>query len=184
VLAGCQKPAEPGPSPLPTATGGAAKAKAPAPAEEKPAAAATETKAEVANLKNADGQYLCVVDDKVIEDPATALKVVEGGKTVYLCCQQCVDKFKLAPAKYMPPDDDKPAKVDETKIGNAKNLEGKYICPVRYEPIADLASAPKFEYGGKTYYFCCPGCDDEFKKDPQRYIDAAAPAPKGATKSS
>ncbi|MCK4998304.1 MAG: YHS domain-containing protein, partial [Anaerohalosphaera sp.] len=23
---------------------------------------------------------------------------------------------------------------------------------------------------GKKVYFCCPGCDAEFKKDPEKYI--------------
>ena len=26
------------------------------------------------------------------------------------------------------------------------------------------------EYKGKKVYFCCPGCDAEFKKDPEKYI--------------
>jgi len=25
-------------------------------------------------------------------------------------------------------------------------------------------------YGGKTYYFCSPGCKRAFEKDPQRYL--------------
>jgi len=193
VVAGCQKTPEPSPSPLPSAAGGPAKAKAPAPAEEKLAGATTESKAEVANLKNADGKYLCPVCDMVIDDPATALSVQEGGKTVYLCSQADVDKFKAAPAKYMPEDEGKPAKidgakpakVDETKIGNAKNLEGKYICPVTHDAIADLATAPKVDYKGRTYYFCCADCPPKFEKDPEQYMDSVkAPAPKGAGKTS
>ena len=27
------------------------------------------------------------------------------------------------------------------------------------------------EYEGKKVYFCCPGCSDEFLKDPQKYMD-------------
>jgi len=26
-------------------------------------------------------------------------------------------------------------------------------------------------YKGKKVYFCCPGCDDIFLKDPEKYID-------------
>jgi len=34
---------------------------------------------------------------------------------------------------------------------------------------ADRTSRP-FEYGGETYYFCCPGCRVAFEKDPAAYI--------------
>ena len=27
-----------------------------------------------------------------------------------------------------------------------------------------------FEYEGRTYYFCFPGCERSFEKDPQRYL--------------
>jgi YHS domain-containing protein len=26
------------------------------------------------------------------------------------------------------------------------------------------------DYQGKRIYFCCPGCDVEFKKDPEKYM--------------
>lgn len=41
------------------------------------------------------------------------------------------------------------------------------ICPVLHSKASKRYS---YEYGGKTYYFCCAGCIEEFKKDPQKYI--------------
>jgi xanthine dehydrogenase accessory factor len=35
---------------------------------------------------------------------------------------------------------------------------------------ADGSSRP-FEYEGKTYYFCCPGCRAAFEKDPTHYMN-------------
>lgn len=42
------------------------------------------------------------------------------------------------------------------------------------------------DYQGKRIYFCCPGCDTEFKKDPEKYLKkmreegiALKPAPAG-----
>ncbi|NUQ74082.1 MAG: YHS domain-containing protein [Polyangiaceae bacterium] len=32
------------------------------------------------------------------------------------------------------------------------------------------ADSPKVEYEGKTYYFCCSGCDKAFQKDPKKYL--------------
>jgi len=47
---------------------------------------------------------------------------------------------------------------------------GNKICPVTGEKIDEAAKAT-YEYGGKIYNFCCPMCIDEFKKEPQKYID-------------
>jgi YHS domain-containing protein len=30
------------------------------------------------------------------------------------------------------------------------------------------------EYGGETYYLCCPQCQAEFERQPQRYVRGAA----------
>jgi len=41
------------------------------------------------------------------------------------------------------------------------------ICPVMAAPInKDLYT----EYKGEKVYFCCPGCKQEFEKDPEKYI--------------
>ena len=43
-------------------------------------------------------------------------------------------------------------------------------CPVMPEDAID----PKVTYvhNGKTYAFCCEGCIDDFKKDPEKYAKA------------
>jgi len=46
---------------------------------------------------------------------------------------------------------------------------GNKICPVTGEKI-DEKTKVTYEYQGKIYNFCCPGCPDEFKKDPEKYI--------------
>jgi len=45
--------------------------------------------------------------------------------------------------------------------------EGLGICPVMGGAAFKEYS---YSYEGKTYYFCCPMCIGEFKKDPERYI--------------
>ena len=54
---------------------------------------------------------------------------------------------------------------------------GNKICPVLGEPI-DETSKATYEYKGKVYNFCCAGCIDAFKKEPQKYIDKINQAPK------
>jgi YHS domain-containing protein len=46
---------------------------------------------------------------------------------------------------------------------------GNKICPVTGQNI-DETSKVTYEYEGKIYNFCCSGCLDEFKKNPDKYI--------------
>ncbi len=46
---------------------------------------------------------------------------------------------------------------------------GNKICPVTGDKI-DEKNKVTYEYKGKIYNFCCPGCPEEFKKDPEKYI--------------
>jgi YHS domain-containing protein len=42
------------------------------------------------------------------------------------------------------------------------------ICPVMGGKInKDIF----VEYNGKKVYFCCPGCEPEFEKNPEKYLD-------------
>lgn len=42
-------------------------------------------------------------------------------------------------------------------------------CPVMGHAIKDKSKAVKFEYKGKTLYFCCQDCVAKFKADPEKY---------------
>ena len=70
------------------------------------------------------------------------------------------------------------AKDSDTKTGQASIVEqvnqaeevGNKICPVSGEKI-DERTKETYEYKGKIYSFCCPDCVEEFKKDPEKYIE-------------
>ena len=51
---------------------------------------------------------------------------------------------------------------------------GGQMCMVTGEKL-DPKTAVKLEYKGNTYWFCCAGCIDQFKKDPDKYIAAMPP---------
>jgi xanthine dehydrogenase accessory factor len=36
------------------------------------------------------------------------------------------------------------------------------------------ADAPTVDHDGGTYYFCCRGCADSFRDDPDAYLDGDA----------
>ena len=60
------------------------------------------------------------------------------------------------------------AAVQQAVAKGAINV-GNKICPVTGEKIVEKDKGT-YEYEGKIYNFCCPMCIDEFKKDPQKYI--------------
>lgn len=47
---------------------------------------------------------------------------------------------------------------------------GNKICPISGEKIDEKMKAT-YEYEGKIYNFCCEMCIEEFKKDPEKYIE-------------
>lgn len=64
----------------------------------------------------------------------------------------------------------------------------KIACAVETEDMVDVkaATAKKMyaDYKGNRYFFCCPGCPAEFKKDPEKFaknahIKTPAPAKNG-----
>jgi xanthine dehydrogenase accessory factor len=48
--------------------------------------------------------------------------------------------------------------------------------PVCGMTVAVAASTPTAEHAGRAYYFCCGGCRERFRADPERYLTAAAAA--------
>ena len=43
--------------------------------------------------------------------------------------------------------------------------------PVCKMEVTPETVAAEYEYKGKTYYFCAPGCKAAFEKDPEKYLD-------------
>ena len=44
------------------------------------------------------------------------------------------------------------------------------IDPVCGMQVDEKSAAATYEYKGKTYYFCAPGCKADFEKDPEKYL--------------
>ncbi|MDZ7341614.1 MAG: YHS domain-containing protein [candidate division KSB1 bacterium] len=47
------------------------------------------------------------------------------------------------------------------------------ICPVSGEEVLKSEAAGPYKYKGTEYYFCCNGCLEKFKKDPESYLNKA-----------
>lgn len=52
-----------------------------------------------------------------------------------------------------------------------KNEIGKkVVCPVMKASLTVNAKTQAADYQGKSYYFCCNGCPEQFKKNPGKYV--------------
>lgn len=69
------------------------------------------------------------------------------------------------------------ADAKEIKPAGEAKLGDTTSCPVSGERFVVSESSPKAEHEGKTYYFCCPGCEANFKKDPQKFLNKAPSTP-------
>ncbi|MGB8953012.1 MAG: YHS domain-containing protein [Candidatus Aminicenantales bacterium] len=52
--------------------------------------------------------------------------------------------------------------------------EDTVICPVNGKVMKTSEAKATFEYQGKTYYFCCEKCKEEFVKNPEKYLQKKA----------
>jgi YHS domain-containing protein len=44
------------------------------------------------------------------------------------------------------------------------------IDPVCGMNVDEKKAAAKYEYGGKTYYFCAVGCKEKFAQAPEKFV--------------
>jgi len=63
-----------------------------------------------------------------------------------------------------------PANTAEVKAPGVAKVGERSTCPVSHEEFTISAQSPKVDYKGKTYYFCCSGCDQKFKENPEKYL--------------
>ncbi|GMU24230.1 MAG: hypothetical protein AMXMBFR13_43060 [Phycisphaerae bacterium] len=98
-------------------------------------------------------QTTCPVTGEPVK--ADSFTTFEGRK-VFFCCDDCIEKFKKAPAKYLPAlyKQVYPQRIQAT-------------CPVMGGAVDPEVSV---EHEGHKVYFCCEGCDKKFKKEPAKYL--------------
>lgn len=62
----------------------------------------------------------------------------------------------------------------EGKEDESKAVEvGNKICPVSGEKVGEMGEIVKYEYNGKIYNLCCPMCQKDFSKNPEKYSKIA-----------
>lgn len=102
---------------------------------------------------------------------------VYEGKIYYFCSNACLEKFRLSV---------QPAK-DTVRVGRGEEVvsHGEMMAPSpagEIDPVCGMSvnsktAAGKYDYQGKTYFFCSAGCLDKFKNDPGSFFGAGKTAP-------
>ncbi|MGZ4787231.1 MAG: heavy metal translocating P-type ATPase [Terriglobales bacterium] len=108
-------------------------------------------------------------------DPAHARGQAEyKGNTYYFCCPGCEAKFKADPEKYLarvPVSTGMSGMVRLGQVGMKPKLETDPVCHMQVDPAK---AAGKYDYKEQTYYFCNPQCEQKFRAEPARYLQALA----------
>lgn len=73
-------------------------------------------------------------------------------------------------ASSAPPPVPASAEAAGLKAPGVATIGDRTICPTSGEEFTVTSASPKVEYQGRTYYFCCGGCDAKFAQDPQKYL--------------
>jgi len=112
-------------------------------------------------------------------DPAKAKASYEHeGRTYYFCCTGCQGKFAADPARYLSPDW-KPQGMGHGGHGPGAPMmlhaPGAQRPAPAIDPVCGMTVDPakakaSYEHEGKTYYFCCAGCQGKFAADPAKYL--------------
>lgn len=90
------------------------------------------------------------------------------GERYYMCCPGCDTEFQKDPEKYIK----QMATTEQHKTTVDKDMIGaEVVCPVSSDRFHVSETTPVVEHEGEKYYLCCPGCELEFKKDPEKYIE-------------
>jgi Cu+-exporting ATPase len=86
------------------------------------------------------------------------------GKSYFFCCPGCRTKFEADPEKYL---------AKQAAAAQASETIDP-VCGMKVKPEKAAAS---YEYKGKSYFFCCPGCRTKFEADPEKFLNNRAAAP-------
>ena len=150
-----------------------------------PVELAVATKEDAAGIER---QKVCPVMDEPLGSMGQPVKLLVGGKPLYLCCKGCIKKVKAEPARYYvmvngtrsQSSSQKPEVAlgtEEVRTGvfkvskdDAPFIAAQKKCPVMDEPLDAMGGPYKVNASGKAVYICCPGCAKRISAEPKKYL--------------
>lgn len=114
----------------------------------------------------------CPVSGAQLGSMGDPVVIKHGNREVRFCCNACKPKFDAEAETYL-------QKIDKQIIEAQKDLYPLSTCVVSGDTLGSMGEAVDYVHGGRLIRFCCNGCIDDFKSDPDKYlekIDAAVVA--------
>ncbi len=121
-----------------------------------------------------NGTHIDPICGMTVNPETTAGSFQHEGRTYNFCSKGCLQKF-----------------IAQTGGGNAKEThahhggqtkavshgamlaapEGEFVDPVCGMSVAPETAAGKYDFEGKTYYFCSTGCLSKFRQNPRAFLE-------------
>lgn len=152
--------------------------------------ATSRPKVEVARMTKEDApliakQAKCPVMDESLGSMGQPIKLLIGGKPLYLCCKGCIKKVQAEPEKFLAMVYGNPTTVakgtEQVRPGIFKVtaadqpfITAQEKCPVMDEPLNAMGGPYKVNANGKAIYICCPGCAKKIAAEPQKWLAVLA----------
>lgn len=116
-----------------------------------------------------------------VETAHAPASTVHDGRRVYFCSQHCEERFVADPGRYLAaaPDSERPEDVEDVDPAGLQRstVDLTVLDPVCGMTVDPDGAAAQVEHRGLTVSFCCPGCADAFRSDPDRYLPVDATDP-------
>ncbi|MBC8426091.1 YHS domain-containing protein [bacterium] len=100
-------------------------------------------------------QQTCPITGNPVDE---SVFIAYQGQKIYFCCPGCDETFLKSPETHFAGFAESGVLVESIQT----------VCPVSGEPLPDKKTY--VDYQGRRIYFCCPGCDVDFLKEPGKYL--------------
>jgi YHS domain-containing protein len=117
-------------------------------------------------------QRTCPASGQPLGKMGKPIAVTVGGKTVYVCCADCIEEVKANPTKYFAKKP--PLTVTKAIEADAAAIAEQKLCPVMDEPLDAMGGPYKTVVDGRVVYLCCPGCAKKLHATPAVFLQKLA----------
>ena len=119
----------------------------------------------------ADQQFIDPICGMSVSPGTAAGETEFEGQKYYFCSKGCLNTFKEQKRLAAPQAQTARSSQKTVSHGEMKAAPGgEFVDPVCGMSVQPETAAGKYEFEGKTYYFCSGGCLTRFRQDPQQFL--------------
>ncbi len=108
---------------------------------------------------------VCPVMNVKIDSKGSPVALEVDGRPVKVCCARCAQSFKQNPERFH-------TRMDVMIVEKLKDKYPLKTCVVGGEELGGMGEPVNFVHRptNQLVRFCCAGCVDAFKKEPEKYL--------------